>query len=178
MLIISSRQRYADHEVSQRFTVLAALLRIGTKYSVAYFRRLAISKLTTIFPSEWAMHLACDGLHARQQHIADWVDIAKYAVLALARECNIPVVVTSVLLDITPLEGRTLDWWKHECDQCFISEDGHEYRLDASTQLQCIVAGWALQAEEHDILDKLVHCCVPSDSDGARLSVIPRPYLR
>jgi hypothetical protein len=138
--------RYAEQEVGRRFAVLAAFLRMGTKYGVPYLRQLAVAKLSALFPSSWTDYTGpeSDG----KEHVADFDIGMAPAVLALARECTVPVLLPSCLWHLTPNSGRDLKRPR----QSRTLEDGRTYTVGTDVISQCIEAGWALAESRQDII--------------------------
>jgi hypothetical protein len=139
--------RYAEQEVGRRFAVLAAFLRMGTKYGVPYLRQLAVAKLSALFPSSWSDYKDPE-LSDGKEHVADFDFGMAPAVLALARECTVPVLLPSCLWHLTPHSGVHVQHPR----QSRTLEDGRTYTVGADDILQCIEAGWALADRRQDII--------------------------
>jgi hypothetical protein len=135
--------------------VLGAFLRMGTKYGVPYFRRLATAKLTAIYPSTLAGYYAISTEDPGTPHVQDYHHGMAYMALSLARECGVSAITPCCLwYAITPIDGSEFD--KFYDNLSFESEDGRVYCVDTDTKLQCVKAGWALETERITFLAKHV----------------------
>jgi hypothetical protein len=96
--------RYADRESGKRFATLAALLRLGTKYNVPYFREIAIRKLLAAFP----VTLPVFDARRIEDHIADWhkYEYHTYAAISLSMECRVSAALPVLFCMLSPDVGR------------------------------------------------------------------------
>jgi hypothetical protein len=124
---------------------MGAFLRMGTKYGVPYFRRLAVAKLTAMCPSKLVDHHAV-GSNDGSLYVADYKNAMAPMALSLARECSVPSIIPCCLwYHITSIDGSGMDEFFDSIG--FQSEDGRFYGVDADTKFQCVKAGWAMETE-------------------------------
>jgi hypothetical protein len=128
--------RYADKMVAENMDILAALLRLGSKYDVPTLRALSVATLEASCPSTlgawWSLQ--------QGTRILRYADDYKI-MLHLARECNVPHVVPVCLWQLQPMEPS-----HHALRQLrepvVSSATGIEYRLDEATISTMLVAIW------------------------------------
>jgi hypothetical protein len=136
-----ARSRYADHEVGQRFTVLASLLRMGTKYAVPYLRQVAVTKLVKLYPSTLdAYRLSREG-DFRTSLVADYDIYMSPAAITLAHECQLSIILPACLWTLTPECSGHINYYSHIQ---YRLEDQRVYRIDKKTARCCVDAGWQL----------------------------------
>jgi hypothetical protein len=170
------RARYAARELLRRLAVLAAVLRLGTKYGVTYLRDVAVARLVELFPHEFEAYFA------REQDEWPYEESCEEGALIfiiLARECNIPAVLPCCLFALTPDFGDDIS--KLTVGAACTLEDGRTYELDPDTYSLCIRAGWRLSdLRQRLISDALstVLCVGPSCRDARTMTREKEQLLR
>jgi hypothetical protein len=119
---------------------------MGTKYHVAYLRKLGVSKLLTAIP------LTMDTFSAYAPHklVKDWDKYTPLACLVLARECDVPAILPFCLWDTTPELPDDVKEYLGSHASRYVTEDGMAYNLDADTKLTCLNAGWVMSQRRQD----------------------------
>jgi hypothetical protein len=122
--------------VTENMDVLAALLRLGSKYDMPALRALAVSMLEASCPS--SLHAYWDlWKRAPIRRSADDYKV----MLHLARECNVPHVVPICMWQLQPLVPA--HYTLRQLREPFVSPaTGMEYRLDEATMSAMLVAIW------------------------------------
>jgi hypothetical protein len=152
--------RYAENAMINRLAVVASILRLGTKYNVAYFRQIAVARLIQAIPTTLDQYTnlvqeddtPVFGGQENQQTML--------VVLHLARECNVPAVLPCCLWYWTPVAGRyNQENYPGKDNSSFITEDGRVYALDFETYSLCLAAGWRMDDYRRKLLlTALINC--------------------
>jgi hypothetical protein len=139
-LICCDDARYAERESSERFAVVAAFLRLGTKDNADYLREVALRRLLGACPATRHEFNHWDPL----PHIANWFEVANigYAAVALAQECSAPALLPSLMYGMVP-DGSSGLAALDSTDPC-VTEDGRVYHLDAETKYRIVCGAWRL----------------------------------
>jgi hypothetical protein len=139
---MGARNRYAEEELMRRLAVLAAVLRLGTKYSVPYLRKIAVNRLVELFPYTY---------EAYDQRPGEWPydncnwEQGAIVVAALARECNVLAILPCCLWVLTPdFADEIADFSPGSEDATCTLEDKKVYALDVDTFGLCVRSGWRL----------------------------------
>jgi hypothetical protein len=146
--------------VMENMDVLAALLRLGSKYDVPALRALAVSTLEASCPS--TIHAYWD--LCKRVSIERSADDYK-VMLHLARECNVPHVVPLCLWQLQPMEPtyHTL----RQLREPFVSPaTGMEYRVDEATLTSMLVAAWKCidrYADMASVIFSKSHVCLTEE---------------
>jgi hypothetical protein len=139
--------RYAEREILHRLAVLAAVLRLGTKYGVAYLREIAVARLMQLFPHTYTAYLKIAEL-AHRGHWPYKESTRRQGALIsiiLARECNVPAVLPCCLFIWTPSFGDNISRFSPESTEAHCTlEDGRRYAPDLDTYSLCLRVGWQL----------------------------------
>jgi hypothetical protein len=159
------RNRYAQREILHRLAVLAAVLRLGTKYGVAYLREIAVVRLVQLFPHTFTAYLQIEDLDQWPYRDSTRRQGALIGVI-LARECNVPAVLPCCLFIWTPSFGGDISRFSPESSEAHLTlEDGRRYTLDLDTYSLCLRVGWQLsELRQRLILDALSSVVCPDDS--------------
>jgi hypothetical protein len=128
---------YAEEAVNKRFACVAALLRMGTKYDVPLFRKLALGKLRALSPATW------DELATRKESnaiVADFDNRMAPALLAIAIAYGVPAGLPFAMWWAMPTcsdrgAARAL------AEPCAIG-DGRAYVLEPHTVHGLLLGAW------------------------------------
>jgi hypothetical protein len=116
---------------------------MGTKYNVAYLRKLAVTKLLSVIPltlDEYDTYYEDENLG----------DIATIACITLGKECAVPAILPFCLLLYTPeTPGDIEKYLRCDYGPC-TTEDGSAYDIDAATSMPCLTAGWKMAQQRQD----------------------------
>jgi hypothetical protein len=140
--------------------VVASLLRLGTKYGVAYFRQMTVARLLQAIPTTLDQYA----------QLVDESDTPLFAgldreqtmlvVLHLARECNLPALLPCCLWYWTPMCGQLNRQYRPGADNTsFTTEDGRVYALDLETYSLCLAAGWRLDDSRRRLIESTLMNC-------------------
>jgi hypothetical protein len=83
---------YYDVRVTSKFSVVAGILRLSTKYQVPYLRKRAISHLTTMFPSSLQDFQENRNSSPYAAKLGHYTGLAM-EVVNLAKECRLPMLL-------------------------------------------------------------------------------------
>jgi hypothetical protein len=137
---LTSHDSYAENESARRVAVVAALLRLGTKYAVTYLRDIALRRLEIAAPTTRRKFV--EGiLESSDGHTLDWYDRPHvwHLLLALSRECAAPVLLPAGLFICTPHTSDTS--WPIGC---YTSEDGRLYVPTQDDSRAACLGAWRL----------------------------------
>ena len=84
--------RYYDVRTTSKFSVVAGILRLSTKYQVPYLRKRAISHLTTMFPSSLQDFQENRNSSPYAAKLGHYTGLAM-EVVNLAKECRLPMLL-------------------------------------------------------------------------------------
>jgi hypothetical protein len=136
------RDRYAEDELMCRLAVLAAVLRLGTKYGVHYLRKIAVNRLVQLFPYTYEAYDRRPDEWPYDNYT--WKQGA-VVVAELARECNVLAVLPCCLWVLTPnFPDEIASYSPGSEDVTCTLEDEKVYALDFDTFGLCIRSGWRL----------------------------------
>jgi hypothetical protein len=149
---MGARNRYAEEELMRRLAVLAAVLRLGTKYGVPYLRKISVNRLVQLFPYTY---------EAYDQRPDEWPydnctwQQGAIVVAALARECNILAVLPCCLWVLTPDFADEIASYSPGSDDVTCTlEDGKVHALDVDTFGLLVSSGWRLSGLRQGLIYK------------------------
>jgi hypothetical protein len=138
--------RYLEDAIGKRFAVLAAILRLSTKYDVPHYRKVTIAKLHELCPPKLAQ-----ARQARYRYniVKDWPNglTCRWAApIALARECNVPELVPYCMVRLSDGIGDALHRGlsEHKLLETWTTEDGRTYTLPTEGLASILFGGWRL----------------------------------
>jgi hypothetical protein len=147
-LIVSTR--YLEDAIGKRFAVLAAILRMSTKYDVAHYRKLAIAKLHELCPLqlEQARQTKHDVIRDFQAVMGDLAgDLSLWAApISLARECDVPELIPYCMLRCSVRSGDIAlsEHLDNSLSSTWTTEDGRAYALPPEDLTMILIGGWRL----------------------------------
>jgi hypothetical protein len=150
---------YAEDAMTSRLAVVASILRLGSKYGVAHFRRIAIARLFRAIPTTLDHYYEPDDSENfsfegyKREH-------TMLVFLHLAREYNLPALLPCCLWYWTP-ECVSLipEYLPSKDGSSVMTEDGRVYALDLETYGLCIAAGWQLDERRRRLIKGILRQC-------------------
>jgi hypothetical protein len=136
---LTSHDSYAENESAKRVAVVAALLRLGTKYAVTYLRDIALRRLEIAAPSSRRRFIDC--MDEGDDPTLDWYHRphVHHLLLALARECAAPVLLPAGLFESSPHTSE-VSWPIGR----YTSEDGRLYDATEDDLRAAFLGAWRL----------------------------------
>jgi hypothetical protein len=128
---------YLETALRERFSVVAAVLRMGTKYDIPYLRQAAISKLDALCPSTLPALL---NIQARNEVVHNHNANVQIAIYVLAKECDVRRLLPVCLWTLGPATSTALDLIGP--GSLFVDDSGREYHLDSDSAQLCIHVSW------------------------------------
>jgi hypothetical protein len=164
---------FAEDEMTTRLAVVASILRLGTKYGVAYFRRIAVARLLQAVPTTLDQYAKLEK-NANASFEGQSKKETMLAGLHLARECNVPALLPCCLWFWTPACGQlNREYLPGGEKSSFATEDGRVYALDLETYSLCLAAGWRLDGYRRRLIESAVTNC-DYDDDSCMEDASPR----
>lgn len=155
--------RYYNQFLSCEFAVVAAILRLSTKYQVDDFRLRAFTHLQSFYPDKWKTF-------ASRNHDVRILNPNHYQMLSLSRECDLPVFLPAVYFLICeamrPLPGGLAAWKEANPDFRQLSKDDLVAIFLAREELQKVAENTILRFREEYLsiegeADQCRDCYVP-----------------
>jgi hypothetical protein len=154
---------YAENAITTRLVVVASILRLGTKYGVAYFRQIAVARLLQAIPTTLDQYLELQKGPATVFEGQGHMD-TMLVVLHLARECNLPALLPCCLWFWTAISGElSREYRPGTVGSSFTTEDGRLYALDVDTYSLCLSAGWQLDERRRKTITATLMTCGHDD---------------
>jgi hypothetical protein len=135
---------------------------MGTKYDVPRHRKLAIDRLHDLFPS--SLNRLLPSLWARWHDTHAFADCRRNHLalpIALARECDVPEILTSCIFRITALTGAEAQKNVSQFSASWEEEDGRIYTMSPQDITTALICGWRLADRYREILVRclLINVC-------------------
>jgi hypothetical protein len=155
---------YLETALRERFSVVAAALRMGTKYDIPYLRQAAISKLDALCPSTLT---AMRNILAGNKVICNYRTNVHIAISVLAKECDVGHLLPVSLLTLGPVSSTAMEFIGP--GSLFVDDSGREYHLDSDSAQLCIHASWIhADGYRRALKDSLVVSLRCSDPDACK----------